>query len=166
MCWSSRSCKFLLLSPAESVLVSDSIRTRDLISLLSKTFTYLFVASAKLLFGRATTAVLGLRSRGPHDHSSFSHDSGSRAILLCLYSVNFSWISLSQSFLISGPVGNHYLIYVRSKSDYMFGNGASIRQEEWFVFLSRLHGRCTAVFHDFTRFVSKKMANHWSSEWG
>jgi hypothetical protein len=34
-------------------------------------------------------------------------------------------VSPAQSFLVSGPVGTHDLIYVRSKTVYVFVNGVS-----------------------------------------
>jgi hypothetical protein len=39
--------------------------------------------------------------------------------------VNYCWPSPAQSFLVFSPIWTHDLIYIRSKTVYVFGNGVS-----------------------------------------
>jgi hypothetical protein len=99
---------------------------------LTRTACYLCgcVGSRKLLLALARTIILGSEPWETHAHIFLSHDSSTHAIPLLSVSVCFqsspvycSWPSPAYLFLVSGFVGTHDQIFVRSKTVYIFRNG-------------------------------------------
>jgi hypothetical protein len=107
------------------------------------------------LLSEKRTVILGSESRGTHNYILLSHGSGSRVTLFrqvsCVFSpvqsspVNCCCSSPAVSFLVSSPVGIHGLIYVRSKTIYVFGSGVASSTRGGFVFLGRHHICCTVI---------------------
>jgi hypothetical protein len=83
--------------------------------------------AGKLLLGLASTVIIGSESHGAHDHILQANESGN--LQNCsgykCSSVFCCWSSPAQSILVPRHVGNDNLIYVSSKTVYMFGNGVS-----------------------------------------